>query len=70
MQAVLDQQILRLKDVFDLKVGSRLMLNATPDSVVSLRCGDVPLYTGRMGRKGDHIAIRIEDQVVVQKDHR
>ena len=70
LQAVLDQQILRLKDVFDLKVGSRLMLNATPDSVVSLRCGDVPLYTGRMGRKGDHIAIRIEDQVVVQKDHR
>ena len=66
LQAVLDQQILRLKDVFDLKVGSRLMLNATPDSVVSLRCGDVPLYTGRMGRKGDHIAIRIEDQVVVQ----
>ena len=70
MQAVLDQQIMRLKDVFDLEVGSRLMLNATPASVISLRCGDVPLYTGRMGRKGDRIAIRIEDRIVVQKDQR
>ena len=70
MQAVLDQQTMRLKDVFDLKVGSRLMLNASPDSVVSLRCGDVPLYTGRMGRKGDHIAIRIEDRIEVKKVHR
>jgi flagellar motor switch protein FliM len=70
MQAVLDQQIMRLKDVFDLKVGSRLMLNATPDSVVSLRCGDVSMYTGKMGRKGDSIAIRIDDQVEIGKDQR
>jgi flagellar motor switch protein FliM len=70
MQAVLDQQIMRLKDVFDLKVGSRLMLNATPDSVVSLRCGDVPMYTGKMGRKGDSIAIRIDDQIEIGKDQR
>ncbi len=70
MQAVLDQQIMRLKDVFDLKVGSRLMLNATPESLVSLRCGDIPLYTGRMGRKGDRIAIRIEGRVDSREDKR
>lgn len=66
LQAVLDQQIMRLKDVFNLKVGSRLMLNAAPDSVVSLRCGDVPLYTGQIGRKGDNIAVRIEDRVEIK----
>ena len=66
LQAVLDQQTMRLKDVFDLKVGSRLMLNAAPDSEVSLRCGDVPLYTGQMGRKGDQIAVRIEDRVEIK----
>jgi flagellar motor switch protein FliM len=61
--AVMDEQPGRLKDVFNLKVGSRLMFAATPDSLVQMRCGDVPMYTGRMGRKGDRIAIQIEDRI-------
>ncbi len=61
--AVMDEQPGRLKNVFDLKVGSRLMFAATPDSLVEMRCGDVPMYTGRMGRKGDRIAIQIEDRI-------
>jgi flagellar motor switch protein FliM len=43
------------------------MLNATPDSSDILRCGQVPLYQGRMGRKGDHIAIRIEGAIKREK---
>ena len=61
--AVMDEQPGRLKTVFDLEVGSRLMFAATPDSLVEMRCGDVPMYTGRMGRKGDRIAIQIEDRI-------
>ncbi len=64
LDAVLDQQVMQLKDVFDLKVGSRLMLSASPDSPVDLRCGEVSMYSGKMGRKGDHIAIRIDERVV------
>ena len=59
LEAVVDQQIMRLSDVFDLKVGSRIMFNASPESEVSLQCGNVSMYTGRMGRKGDNIAIKI-----------
>ncbi len=62
--AVLDQQILRLSDVFDLKVGSRIMLNATPESLVDLRCGEVSLYSAKMGRKGDQISVRIEQRLI------
>ncbi|MBT3765018.1 MAG: hypothetical protein HOF84_04115, partial [Rhodospirillales bacterium] len=29
---------------------------------VDLRCGDVSLYTGKMGRKGDRMAVRISDR--------
>jgi flagellar motor switch protein FliM len=61
--AVMDEQPGRLKDVFNLKVGSLLMFGATPDSLVQMRCGDVPMYTGRMGRKSDRIAIQIEDRI-------
>jgi flagellar motor switch protein FliM len=61
--AVMDEQPGRLQDVFNLKVGSRMMFAATPDSLVQMRCGGVPMYTGRMGRKGDRIAIQIEDRI-------
>ena len=66
LTAVLDEQFMRLGDVFALKVGSRIMLGATPDSLVDLRCGDVTMCTGRMGRKGSNIAVRVEERIMKQ----
>ena len=43
----------------DLKVGDTLMLNATPDSLIELRGGDIPLTRGRMGRLDDNVAVRV-----------
>ncbi|MBE7219710.1 MAG: FliM/FliN family flagellar motor switch protein, partial [Caulobacteraceae bacterium] len=60
VQAVLDEQKIDLKRVLELKVGETLMLNATPDSLVEVRAGAVPLTKGRMGRRGQHIAVRVE----------
>lgn len=68
LEAVLDQQIMKLNDVFNLKVGSQVMLGAGPDSLVELHCGDVPMYVGNMGRKGDQIAIRIQDRFEKKKN--
>ena len=63
LEAVIDQQVVSLQRVFELQEGSQMMLNATPDSPVMLSCGNVPLYIGRMGRKGGRIAVRIEDRI-------
>jgi flagellar motor switch protein FliM len=60
LDAVLDKQTMRLKEVLNLKVGSRLMLNVTPETQVDLKCGEVEMFHGSMGRKGHHIAIRID----------
>ena len=49
--------------MLNFKVGDTLMLNATPDSDISIRAGSIPLTTGRMGRKGQHIAVRVEAPV-------
>ena len=43
----------------DLKVGDTLFLDATPNSEVELRCGQVPLTRGRMGRIGHNVALRL-----------
>ena len=64
LEAILDQQTMRLSDVFALRPGSQIMLSATPESAVQLRCGDVSLYTGRVGRKGNQLAVRIEDRLI------
>ncbi len=61
IDAVLDQQEVTLGEVLDWKPGSRLALNATPESEVELRCGDVPMFQGKVGRRGRHIAIRVEN---------
>lgn len=63
LAAVADEQIMSLGDVFNIRVGSRLMLGASPSSLIQLKCGDIPMHSGRMGRKGDNIAIRIEDRI-------
>ncbi len=59
LQAILDEQTMSLKDVMDFQIGTTIMLNAHPDSIVRLSCGGVPLMRGRMGRVGDHVAIRV-----------
>ena len=59
VRAVLDEQAVPLSTVLNLEVGQTLMLNATPDSDVDIRCGSIPLTQGRMGRRGAHIAVRV-----------
>ena len=64
IEAVLEERVLKLREVADLKVGSRLLLDVKPQSTILLRCGGVPLCTGRMGRKGERIAIRVENTLI------
>ena len=61
LEAVLDEQVMNLREVLAWKPGSKLTLNATPDSHINMRCGDIALFRGRMGRKGQHIAIQVDD---------
>ncbi|HEV7353844.1 MAG TPA: flagellar motor switch protein FliM [Brevundimonas sp.] len=66
VRAVLDEQTTTLAKVLEMKVGDTLILNATPESEVSIRCGQIPLTTGRMGRKGRHIAVRVERPISIE----
>ena len=68
IEAVLDEQVMSLEDVMNLKVGSRLMFSVNADPKIEFRCGNVPLLSGRMGRKGDKIAILVEDSKFVDAD--
>ena len=64
IEAVLDQQMIPLKDVMELKVGSRIMFDATPDGLVDMRCGDKLMFRGRMGRRGQYLAVAIDEKIL------
>ncbi|MFN8829893.1 MAG: flagellar motor switch protein FliM [Labrys sp. (in: a-proteobacteria)] len=59
IEAVLYEAEIPLKSMMDLKVGQTLPIEVKPDSLVQVRCGQVTLSEGRMGRVGDHVAIRL-----------
>jgi flagellar motor switch protein FliM len=64
INAVLDEMTLPLGDVLNWKPGTRINLDCTPDSLVELRCGDVQLFKGQMGRRGGSIAVKISDRMM------
>ena len=59
VDAVLYEAKLPLKQLMKLEVGDTLALEIRPDALVTVRCGDVVLTEGRMGRVGDRIAVRV-----------
>jgi flagellar motor switch protein FliM len=63
LDVVLDEQVMRLSDVLALKPGSRILLNAAPGASVQLRCGATSLYEGKVGRRNNRIAVRIDRQL-------
>ena len=67
LDVVLDEQIMPLSTVLNLKIGDRIALGVAPGAPVSLRCGDVPLFEGEMGRKGQRLAVRIEKDIERRK---
>lgn len=59
VEAVLYEAELPLKRLMSLNVGDTLGLELKPDAFVTVRCGDVTLTEGRMGRVGDRVAVRV-----------
>src|SRR3954466_2040474 len=59
VEAVLYEAEMPLKQLMSLDVGDTLTLELKPDALVTVRCGDVALTEGRMGRVGDKVAVRV-----------
>ncbi|MBS0559511.1 MAG: flagellar motor switch protein FliM [Proteobacteria bacterium] len=63
IDVVLDEQTMRLSDVMGLTLGSRIVLNAAPGASVQLRCGAVPMFEAKVGRRKNRMAVRIEREM-------
>jgi len=64
VDAVLYEANIPLKELMKLKIGDNtLPLEMRADALVAVRCGNVTLTEGRMGRVGDRVAIRVTKQL-------
>ena len=61
VDAVLDEQVMSLNDVMNFQIGQTLMLNASPKDDVLIRVKDIPLMVGKMGRVGEKVSIRVDE---------
>jgi flagellar motor switch protein FliM len=64
---VLDEVVLKLSDVINWKVGTQILLNAEPNAPVELRCGEVSMFHGIVGRKRDSIAVEVSRTAVSRR---
>ena len=61
--AVLDERRISLGEVVNLKIGSTILLDVTPEDPVRLKCGGVSLTSAQVGRIGDRIAVAVNDDI-------
>jgi flagellar motor switch protein FliM len=61
VRVVMDEFDQPLGRMMTLEVGDTLLMNAGPNSKVSLRCGEVYLTDGEIGRIGNKVAVRVEN---------
>lgn len=63
VEAILNEKKMQLNDVLNFKVGSTLLLDCEPDDPVVLKCQGIEVGTGKVGRVGDNVAIRLSDPI-------
>lgn len=71
LQAIVDEISMSLGEVMNFEVGQTIMFNKTPDDEVILKCGDVPMMSGAIGRAGQHVAVMVRhtaDRLTVDED--
>jgi flagellar motor switch protein FliM len=63
LEAILDERQISLGEVVDLKIGSTILLDVSPDDPVRIKCGGVSVTTGQVGRVGNRIAIAVNEDI-------
>jgi flagellar motor switch protein FliM len=63
LDIVLDEQVMRLSDIMRLQVGDRITLGVQLGAPVQVRCGAVSLFEGRLGRRKNRVAVRLDAEL-------
>ncbi len=67
VDAVLFEREMSLGQVLDLEVGQTLVFDVGPRDPVTIKCGEISLTEGQMGRAGENISVRVDRPLRRQK---
>lgn len=59
LSAIMDEVSMSLGEVMKFEVGQTILFNKTPNDEVILKCGEVPMVSGSIGRAGQHVAVMV-----------
>ncbi|GBQ26294.1 flagellar motor switch protein FliM [Acetobacter estunensis NRIC 0472] len=68
VEVVLAEQKMSFLSVSDLKPGMVLPFEQEVGQPVMLRCGSVPLFSGKLGRKKEQMAVRVEEDFLTARE--
>jgi flagellar motor switch protein FliM len=63
LDVVLDQQMMPLSHLLNLRPGDRITLGVPPGAPVRLACGQVALFEAELGRRETRLAVRIDREL-------
>jgi flagellar motor switch protein FliM len=66
VNAVLGETVMSLNEVIHWKIGTHIELDATPQSTIQLRAGEVNLFGGQMGQRNRNMAIQVNKRFMKQ----
>ena len=68
LQVILDEKKMPIGEVVNFKVGSTIMLDTKPNAEVTVKCGDVGVTTGKLGRVGNKIAVSVSKPISARQE--
>ncbi|MBV8939902.1 MAG: flagellar motor switch protein FliM [Alphaproteobacteria bacterium] len=68
LHAVLNEKEITLGEVMRFRVGSTILLDCMLEDEIVLKCGDVPVTRGKLGRVGDHMAVSLSKPVAERQE--
>lgn len=63
IEAVITNRITKLQEVAKLKIGDTLVMEHQKDKDITVRCGSIELFTGKVGKVDDKIAINLKTMI-------
>ena len=61
IEAVISNKISTIEEISKLKIGDTLVLDHAKDKDVMVRSGPIPLFTGKMGKVDNKVAINLKN---------
>ena len=63
IDAVLFEQDMPISEMINLEIGQTVLFDVGPDDPIEIKCGNIGLTAGSMGRIGDSISVRIDKEL-------